>query len=99
MKIVKTPLAAYVLFALAIVFLCIGTFEMFASYSNIRELIETNNLVVSENIATIISVYIERCAVYFGIAFLLYAAGGITSKLNEVHQITYQMAELSKKEK
>ena len=96
MKVVKTPSSVYVLYALAIVFLCIATFEIVGCYSDIRSLIDSNDLIVSENMSFIISYYLEHVSVYFGIAFLLYAAGVISAKLNEVHQVVYQMAEKSK---
>ena len=91
MNVVKTPMSTYVLYGLAVLFLCIATFEIFTCYGDIRTLIETKNFVLSENYAYVISYYIEHCATYFGISFLLYATGVISMKLNETHVMLCQM--------
>ena len=62
MNVVKTPMSTYVLYGLAVLFLCIATFEIFTCYGDIRTLIETKNFVLSENYAYVISYYIEHCA-------------------------------------
>lgn len=55
----------------AVLFVCIGGYELFYTFLSMKSYQAANSITLPD----LINVYITNCALYFGVAILLYQAG------------------------
>lgn len=99
MKMNRTKIIFYIASA---IFLMIGAFQIFYTYTGLAQTAETQGLALSENISSVIAIYVQQCVPYFAYAFLCYGLGMViekVEKLGNVMSLCIQDAEEYEKEK